>query len=80
MTEQWEANYKDGNGWQRVDAEAVALEISDAEEIQAEYDDNGHVRLIDTGHAKYRRVKRSTQPLENRSRVKETDDGMLWAN
>lgn len=80
MNEQWQCNLKDGRGWQAIDAEAVALEINDAAELSVDYDTDGDVCAIDTGHAKYRKVKRSTAPLATVDKVVIEDDGnCLWA-
>lgn len=79
-TDQWQCNNKDGKGWQAIDAEAVALEITDAGELSVDYDTDGDVCAIDTGHAKYRKVKRNTAPLATVDKVQIEEDGnCLWA-
>lgn len=78
--DQWQVNNKNGRGWQAIDAEAVALEIADAGELSVEHDSDGDVCAIDTGHAKYRKVKRNTAPLARPDKVQiESDGDMLWA-
>lgn len=79
----WQANYKDGQGWQDIDEEAVRIEMADlqsAENYETRRDSDGEIKFIDTGAIKYRRIDRTTAPLATKSKVQiEADGDCLWA-
>jgi len=80
----WQANYKDGQGWQDIDEEAIRIEMADlSNDATAEFeigrDKDGEIKSIDTGHIKYRRIDRATAPLATRKLNIEPDGNVLWA-